>query len=305
MLTIWQGIAPQRLSSNARRRVIFHSIANFLRRRGIAALAILVMVLAIDAGQAQKQTERIEPSGIDFISKLAQPDQRREFEVLPGVKMAFRWSPAGTFVMGSPENEVGRRYNETRHEVTLTKGFWLAETETTQAVWEAVMGANPSRFKESGANAPVDSVSWDDVQAFLKKVNAVLPAGDAPYRLPTEAEWEYACRAGTAGPYNVEGANLGELAWHSGNARTTHAVGQKKPNSWGLYDMHGNVGEWCHDRFQKDLGSQAVSDPKGSGPGTKRVFRGDGSCRSASRNYHSPSYRSFYLGFRVALSSTE
>jgi formylglycine-generating enzyme required for sulfatase activity len=229
----------------------------------------------------------------------------RKFEIAPGVAMTFCWIPPGKFIMGSPANEKGRRDNENQVEVTLTKGFWMAKTEVTQAQWEAVMGNNPSNFK--GANLPVEKVSWNDVQEFLTKINAMVGnADEMKMVLPTEAQWEYAARAGETGPYS--GGTIDEVAWHSGNSsRKTHPVGTKKPNAWGLHDMHGNVWEWCADRFALDL--QGGVDPRGANSGTYRVVRGGScfygaiGCRSAYRNNSGPG-RSFNgVGFRPARSS--
>ncbi|MBP5510082.1 MAG: formylglycine-generating enzyme family protein [Kiritimatiellae bacterium] len=218
--------------------------------------------------------------------------------------MRFRWCPAGTFTMGSPPTEEGRSYDERQHEVTLTKGFWMAETEVTQRQWKGVMGGNPSDFK--GDDRPVENVSWDDCQEFIAKVNARLP--DVQMRLPTEAEWEYACRAGTGGAYGGTG-NLDEMGWYYGNSgRWTHPVKQKRPNAWGLYDMHGNVWEWCADRCG-EYPSGSATDPTGPASGSLRVLRG-GSwldrasyCRSANRDWNNPGYRYGNFGFRLCCSA--
>ncbi len=215
-----------------------------------------------------------------------------------GAEMRFRWCPPGTFMMGSPETEEGRNSDETLHRVTLTKGFWLGETEVTQRQWESVMGNNPSRFK--GADLPVERVSWDECQNFIQRVNEQLNCG---MRLPTEAEWELACRAGTTGPYGGTG-NPKEMGWYSGIQ--THPVGQKTPNAWGLCDMHGNVWEWCADWYGY-YPSGNVTDPTGPSSGANRVDRGGcwgddaRDCRSANRHRFEPGRRIHYLGFRVAL----
>ena len=178
----------------------------------------------------------------------------------------------------------------------------MAETEVTQGQWKGVMGDNPSEFK--GDDRPVENVSWDDCQKFIVKVNAQL-AGER-LRLPTEAEWEYACRAGTGGAYGGTG-NLDEMGWYDGNSgRRTHPVKQKRPNAWGLYDMHGNVWEWCADRYG-EYPSGSATDPTGPSDGGGRVIRGGGwngvarDCRSASRGGYEPGFRGHSLGFRPAL----
>ena len=183
--------------------------------------------------------------------------------------------------------------------------------EITQAQYEQVMGVNPSRFK--GADNPVENVSWDDAVEFCRRLSelpAEKEAGNV-YRLPTEAEWEYACRAGTTTMYSFgdDESKLGDCDWFSENSGTkTHPVGGKKPNAWGLYDMHGNVWEWCQDLYG-DYPSGPVTDPTGPATGSDRVYRG-GSwygtavyCRSANRHWYLPSYRSINLGFRVVRSS--
>ncbi len=229
----------------------------------------------------------------------------------------------GTFWMGSPESEEDRYSNETRHQVTLTEGYWLGKYEITQGQWQAVMDNNPSRFKDQGLNAPVETVSWEDVQEFLKKLNKLeedagrLPAG-YQYALPTEAQWEYACRAGTETAYSFGDSSqrLGEYAWYSKNSgslfsKKTHPVGQKLPNPWGLNDMHGNVWEWCEVWYESDYPTGPVTNPDGPASGDVRVMRGGSwlnfalDCRSALRDRSTPSYRDDHVGFRLALRSNE
>ncbi len=223
-----------------------------------------------------------------------------------GVSMDLVWIPPGKFMMGSPNNEANRHDDEgPQHRVQITQGFWMGKHEVTQAQWQAVMGNNPSNFK--GDRNPVEQVSWDDCQNFLGKLNSRVSGGK--FRLPTEAEWEYACRAGTTTAYYFgnDASRLGDYAWYDDNSgRKTHLAGQKKPNAWGLYDMHGSVCEWCGDWFG-DYPSGAVTDPTGQSSGSFRVFRGGGwcndpwGCRSANRCRNSPVIRSGNLGFRVAL----
>jgi sulfatase modifying factor 1 len=230
-----------------------------------------------------------------------------EFEIAPGVKMVMCWIPAGEFLMGSPEDEVDRYDHETQHLVKITQGFWLAKTPTTQAQWQAVMGNNPSEFQ--GEDLPVECVSWNDIcgnesgtGGFLGALNELMPTGGR-FHLPTEAQWEYACRAGTTGPYY---GDLDEIAWYDDNSDDkTHAVGQKKPNEWGLHDMLGNVWEWCSDWYgDYDLG--VVTDPAGPASGSYRVVRGGSwdfnavitRCAYRIRSWPSNAYSS--IGFRLA-----
>ncbi|MDB4621711.1 SUMF1/EgtB/PvdO family nonheme iron enzyme, partial [Rubripirellula sp.] len=216
------------------------------------------------------------------------------------IGMKLKLLPSGVFTMGDESAE---------HEVRLTKPFMLGLHAVTQSQYERVMGKNPSRFK--GANNPVEKVSWKDALKFCQKLSA-LPAEKAAgrvYRLPTEAEWEYACRGGTTTKFSFgdDDSELGDYAWFDGNSgKTSHPVGSKKPNAWGLYDMHGNVWEWCQDWYG-DYPGRAVSDPTGPTSGSGRVFRGGswcstaGICRSANRYGDFPSLR-YYIGFRVCLS---
>jgi len=247
-------------------------------------------------------------NGISHNSKSFQSfsaGTQRQLEIAPGVMMIFCWCPPGDFVMGSPANEIDRGSNESQVDVTLTKGFWMAQTEVTQKQWKSIMSSNPSRYV--GENLPVDSVNWNDVQIFLEKLNSSL-GNQNGWRtvLPTEAQWEYACRAGETGPYS--GGKIDEVAWyHDNSGSKTHDVGTKKANPWGLKDMHGNVREWCQDWYGKEL--YGGVDPKGATSGSYRVYRGGswgvsaGYCRAANRYYRTPATTSSSFGFRVALSS--
>jgi formylglycine-generating enzyme required for sulfatase activity len=222
--------------------------------------------------------------------------------------------PAGTFFMGSPVNEPGRDSDERRHKVSLTRPFYIQTTEVTQGHWQAVMGENPSHFRDCGNTCPVEMVSWHDNQRFIARLNAM--AGVQAYRLPTEAEWEYAARSGSKtalsnGILTVTGcaydAKLDRIGWYCGNSgNKSHPVAQKQPNSWGLYDMHGNVWEWYHDWYG-DYPSEPVTDPQGPASGLIRVNRG-GSwwwfarfCRSANRIRYMPFNHTGDIGFRLAM----
>jgi len=232
--------------------------------------------------------------------------------------------PAGSFMMGSPSSEGNRESDERQHRVEITQGFMLSSTEVTQAQYEFVTGSNPGDVKS--ADRPVEQVSWLDAVQFCNTLSAredLSPAyrisGDSVtwdhlangYRLLTEAEWEYSCRAGTTTAYCTGGgeSDLTRAGWYSGNAgNETHPVGKKKPNAWSLYDMHGNVWEWCWDWYGED-GSESQSDPRGAAGGSGRVVRGGGwdadarYCRSADRSWLAPSSKLYALGFRVARST--
>ena len=216
--------------------------------------------------------------------------------------MEFVKVSAGSFVMGSPQDEEGHGSDERQHEVRISQGFWIGKYEVTQGEWEAVMGTNPSQFTECGPQCPVEEVAWYDVQEFIGRLNERESGSGYVYRLPTEAEWEYAARAGTTG---VRYGELDEVAWYSGNSdRKTHPVGEKRANAWGLHDMLGNVYEWTADWYG-EYPSGAVTDPQGPDAGSYRVLRGGGwfsfarSVRSANRFHYSPGSRSNRVGFRL------
>ena len=230
------------------------------------------------------------------------------------LNMTFVLIQPGTFMMGSPSNEPQRDNDETQHQVTLTKGYYIQTTEVTQGQWQAIMGRNPSYFSNCGKDCPVENVSWDDVQDFIKQLNK--KENTSRYRLPTEAEWEYAARAGSKGPFAFGDCLSTNEANYNGNypltgcskgeyRKTPIAVGSLKANAWGLYDMHGNVWEWCQDRYG-DYPNNAVSDPQGPTSGGPRVVRGGSwyylawDCRSAFRYRIEPGFRFRDLGFRLA-----
>jgi formylglycine-generating enzyme required for sulfatase activity len=233
--------------------------------------------------------------GLD--SKGSEPIPK-EITIQIGEKVSMKLAliPAGKFMMGEENNS---------HKVTISKPFYVGVTEVTQAQYEAIMGTNPGDFK--GATNPVELVSWNDATDFFKKLSEKTRQA---VRLPTEAEWEYACRAGSKTQFCFGDADegLGDYAWYDANSgKTTHPVGQKKPNAWGLFDMHGNVWEWCADWYG-DYPKVAATDPQGAASGGQRVLRGGswfnyaGDCRAAYRNWNGPCNRTEILGFRVVVS---
>ena len=253
--------------------------------------------------QSESPSEEEQPPvRLSLVQKPSEPYKPGDLMVykVNGVEFAFRWCPPGRFTMGSPTSEKGRANNnytnETQHLVTLTKGFWLMETEVTQLQWKAVMGYIPNcRYR--GDNLPVESVSWDVCQQFCQKCTEI----GLPIQLPTEAQWEYACRAGIMDTY---AGNLDEIAWYNERSGKTHPVGTKKPNQWNLYDMHGNVFEWCQD-WKGKYSNYPEVDPTGPSSGSFHVYRGGSfcsnfrDCRSAYRNSYSPGFRNNDLvGFR-------
>jgi len=233
---------------------------------------------------------------------------------LAEAQQRFRWIAPGRFRMGSPEDEPERNDNEMQHEVTLSEGYWLADTACTQALWQAVTGKNPSRFKDH-PEQPVEQVSWDDVQGFLVELNRRLPGLEA--RLPSEAEWEYACRAGTTTPFSFGENITPEQVNYNGNhpyaggakgvyCQQTVPVGSLPANPWGLYEMHGNVWEWCADWYG-DYPTTPQVDPCGAASGGARVLRGGSwlfngrNVRSACRGRYEPGRHDGGIGFRLAL----
>ena len=223
-------------------------------------------------------------------------------------------------MMGSPIEEEGRYDNEVQHKVTISRDYYLGVTEVTQGQYEKVMGTNPSKFQKQvilnkdSSMYPVEKVSWEDAVSFCKRLSELPDEKTAGrvYRLRTEAEWEYACRAESETAFHFGGSSKlsDDFAWFGNSNKQTHPVGQKKPNAWGLYDMHGNVFEWCGDWFN-EYPKGAVSDPTGPKEGVLRVFRGGSwefgaaSGRSATRFFTAPFGRGDWIGFRVALSSSQ
>ncbi|MEI7637978.1 MAG: formylglycine-generating enzyme family protein [Syntrophus sp. (in: bacteria)] len=224
----------------------------------------------------------------------------------PTLGAKFVLIPAGTFTMGSPSGELGRFNDESpQRRVTISQSFYVQTTEVTQGEWQRVMGNNASHFNSCGDDCPVENVNWNDVHDFIRRLNR--QEGTDKYRLPTEAEWEYTARAGTTKRF-YSGDNdddLSRAGWCGNSRSRTHPVGQKTPNSWGLYDMHGNVWEWVQD-WKGDYPAGSVTDPTGPSSGSYRVNRGGSwnndvrSCRAANRGGYTPDFRNYRLGFRLA-----
>ena len=221
-----------------------------------------------------------------------------------GIKYNMVWVDGGTFRMGAT-SEQGSEISDEKpvHSVTLS-GYYIGKTEVTQALWQAVMGSNPSYFE--GDDLPVEQVSWDDCQEFIRKLNSLTGQN---FRLPTEAEWEFACRGGNnSRGYKYSGSNyIDNVAWYDGNSGDkTHPVATKSPNELGIYDMSGNVWEWCADWYG-DYSSGRQTNPKGPYDGSRRVGRGGSwfigarGCRSSDRYFDHPTVRYLNLGLRLAL----
>jgi formylglycine-generating enzyme required for sulfatase activity len=267
-----------------------------------AFLALFFLILTVSGALAAETTKKPEIKTVEN-----------------SIGMTFVYIKPGTFMMGSPAGEPGRGRDsdETLHQVTLTHGFYMQTTEVTQGQWRSVTGSDISYFKNCGDDCPVEQVSWNDAQEFIRRLNK--KEGGSRYRLPTEAEWEYAARAGTTTPFNTGTGNClsTDQANYNGSypisgcskgedRQTTVKTGSFSPNAWGLYDMHGNVFEWCQDWYG-DYPSGSITDPDGPTSGSSRVSRGcawmnssSRLCRSAYRNFLTATNRSG-LGFRLVM----
>ena len=298
---------------------------------GKAAVAVNVVKTA-ESAESVKSANNGDLAAFPLATSGEKAGERRTFTV-DGVEFAFRWAPPGRFLQGSPESEEGRDWYEYRREVELTRGFWILETETTQEMWNVVCGENPSKFR--GPKRPVDSVGLAEIAEFCaalserigasgpakpeKTVDLVNAANSEEvgktggvFALPTEAQWEYAARAGTTGPYPA--ASLEEIAWFGDeNDGGTRDVATKKPNAWGLYDVCGNLWEWCADRYgdyptDENGRGLPATDPTGATPeecpGNIRVDRGGcwdseaRECRTAYRGFYDADRKGPYVGFR-------
>jgi formylglycine-generating enzyme required for sulfatase activity len=298
-----------------------------LHKQGmLLALTLLVTVCAMACGlgesSGRKRDQRpgigeavqaAKPGGIAKNGEAPKPGDVDTVDLGGGVKLELEWVPAGSFQMGSPSSESGRSGDEGPVHTVELDGFWMGKYEVTQEQYEAVMVKNPSSFK--GAKNPVEQVSWNDAADFCRKLADKVGRASSPasasrtFRLPTEADWEYACRAGSTTRFCFGDSydGLGEYAWYTVNSgNMTHPVGEKKPNAWGLYDMHGNVREWCGDWYADKYGVGAAKNPQGY-----LVLRG-GSwythplyCRSAYRIRATPTGTILDVGFRgVCVSRT-
>jgi formylglycine-generating enzyme required for sulfatase activity/uncharacterized protein YjbI with pentapeptide repeats len=281
-----QEVATRKAEVVRKAQVEETRMANQVLWLTLMIVAFVICSIIVVAALSKAPQTRIDSSEAESDVPIISP-----FQIQNSIGMDLKLMPAGTFTMGS----YSVPGEQPAHQVTLTKDFYIGVYEVTQQQYERVTGRTPSRFK--GANNPVESISWDEAVAFCAKLSA-LPAERAAgrvYRLPTEAEWEYACRASTLSSYYFgdDSRNLGKYAWFNDNSgRTTHPVGAKLPNGWGLYDMHGNVWEWCSDK-----------------EGSARVVRGGSwdlvamNCRSASLGASDPTFSYDFGGFRLAMSS--
>jgi len=278
------------------------------KKKGIFVFSLIFGVLLIGV-VAMFLSSNGDSAGIGAIAGSASKEPSQSSDTYTSsIGMEFVKIPAGEFMMGSPSDEEGREdYEGPVHKVMIEESYYLGKFEVTQEQWREVMGNNPSYF--TGDDRPVEKVSWDDVQEFIEKLNEM--EGTNKYRLPSEAEWEYACRAGTTTRYSFgdDISRLKDYAWYDEdvNSGSTHPVGQKKPNPWGLYDMHGNVWEWVQDKHHDNNYDGAPSDGSAweDGSSIGRVKRGGGwedynwYCRSAIRISYNPDSRYGDLGFRV------
>ena len=233
-----------------------------------------------------------------------QSESARPEEIANSIGMRLRLIPAGEFMMGAvPDDREAESSEKPQHRVEITKPFYLGVCEVTQEEWQRVMENRPSSFQ--GSTRPVESVSWEDAVAFCEVLSTTE---GVTYRLPTEAEWEYACRSATTTRYYWGGDMDDDFAWHDENSGgETHPTAQKQPNAWGMHDMSGNVWEWCGDWFDENYYRQSpAQDPEGPAAGMSRVVRGGSwynypkNLRSSSRFGFRPDKGNYYIGFRVA-----
>lgn len=271
----------------------------------LAGMFLGYWALAQGVVEAPEITKSTPSSVTPSVSSNAIGESANQKTFTNSIGMEFVLIPAGEFEMGSPSNETEKDTDESPlHHVKIEKAFYIGKFEVTQKQWREVMGENPS-FLDSD-NLPVEQVSWNNVQGFIKKLNE--KEGTNKYRLPSEAEWEYSARGGATTIYSFgdDESKLSEYAWYSDNSNgKTHEVGQKKPNPWGLYDMHGNVNEWVQDIYHSNYNDAPVDGSAWEGIGPLRVLRGcdlftlADECRTAFRGFSPPNGRDFYIGFRL------
>ena len=290
---------------------LYIDFSNYPEQRLEGGRTYVLILVGVNSGNADKADQAESLSSSSAASNALSSDNKSSAfaNVLPitvnGITFNMIKVDGGTFTMGAtPEQENPHQFEEPTHQVTLSS-YYIGETEVTQELWKAVMGNKPSNFK--GDNLPVENVSWEDSQTFIGKLNDLT---GKRFRLPTEAEWEYAARGGKRSNHTQYSgsSNIDDVAWYSGNSGSkTHPVKTKKPNEFGLYDMSGNVNEWCQDWYGS-YSSNAQTNPTGPDSGSYRVFRGGTwsifgwFCRSSFRGNSSPGYRGYGLGFRLALS---
>ncbi|MEW6440404.1 MAG: formylglycine-generating enzyme family protein [bacterium] len=295
--------------------------------RGRFMLASLAFLFSPAALASAQETELRAPAP-KFGSEEAVSRTYHLCRFVNSLGMELSRVPAGTFIMGSPEEEPGRKEDEAQHRVTIPNPFYMQVTEVTRGQWKKLMGNDPSHFAECGDECPVEQVTWNEAVEFCNRLSAlegfrpaygigeqgtVWDRGADGYRLPTEAEWEFACRAGSTSAFctgtitrirEAMDPNLDRVGWYFGNALGTRPVRQKECNSWGLYDMHGNVWEWCWDWYGQ-YDTRPATDPAGPPDGSRRVLRGGSwygdakNCRSADRIFYSPGGKNYSLGFRL------
>jgi formylglycine-generating enzyme required for sulfatase activity len=267
--------------------------SHFLARFAVATIALNIFLFS-RAGTAEAPSP--SPAAVNKTETI---------DLGGGVTMEFVLIPAGSFLMGSTPFAAGDADEMPEHKVMITQPFLLGKYEVTQEQWTQLMGNNPSHFK--GAKRPVDTVSWNDCQRFFAKLHGKT---GRTFSLPTEAQWEYACHAGTTTRWNTgdQPESLNDSAWSNQNSgNTTHPVGEKKPNAWGVYDLHGNLGEWCADWYGNPYPNGDATDPSGPPSGQSKVIRGGAwgddpiNVRSAYRNANGPDGAHDGIGFRCVM----
>jgi formylglycine-generating enzyme required for sulfatase activity len=288
--------------------MVFRHLLLILFALLLSGVTTQAQIIQIHTEEGTRSFDLAEVDSITFSEADGEPEagEERDFQLTDDVTITMCWIPAGSFMMGRQDNEQDSFDNEDpRHEVNIGYGFWMGKYEVTQAQWEAVTGSNPSGF--DGDNRPVEQVSWNNIHDdFLSQI-------DEDFRLPSESEWEYACRAGTDTRFywgdDPDYDEIGDYAWYSSNSNSqTHDVGQKNHNAWGLLDMSGNVYEWCEDWYHDSY--ESAPDDGGAwvaGGGWSRVLRGGCwdinhiYCRSADRFWFDPTFRDISFGFRLVL----